>query len=158
MHKAVDDMATVQNFHGYGPSRAMNGFAAPSCRTTTPPAAHRSKPMKSSSATAPSATPATSRKSLVLTTSLPSPTRSIRSMWIPTSWPAAPAKTTARAVTARLSICPARRKTVSFPNCPSSPSILSTCAIPTIRPAPSPQKSSSKNGRLRHCQQGHHSV
>lgn len=35
MHKAVDDMATKEHFHGYGPEQAIYGSVKPLSKTTT---------------------------------------------------------------------------------------------------------------------------
>ena len=117
MHKAVDEMAVRETFHGYGPEQgyewlraaiAQNDFRDRGCDVADDEI-FVSDGSKCDTRQHP-------RHPRRAKTKSPSATRFIRSMWTRTSWPATPARRTKPALTRSSFICRASRATVSFPN------------------------------------------
>lgn len=136
MHKAVDEMADESTFRGYGPEQGYDFLIEAILKMTSPREASTSLPRKSSSTTVPRAIRATSANCCAGTTAWVLPTPFTPSMWTATSCADARACWAKTASGATSLTCPARKRTISFPNCPPTGSTCSTCAIPTTRREP----------------------
>ncbi len=118
MHKAVDEMAARETFHGYGPEQGYEWLRAAIAKNDF---RDRGCDVADDEVFVSDGTKCDTGNILDILgakTKSPSATRFIRFTWTPTSWPATPARRTKPALTRSWSICRASRRNGFIPEPP----------------------------------------